>query len=222
MNKEVKITIGVLLLIIVSIGLLLVVNKKEKKVEDITTTWGKEYYKFLKDDVVIENQGTKIKEYNLNFYEIEGINDPVMVIDYQFNGKTYSNIYYITENEIRYSNSQDPTTVELLYNKENKKYEYYTNMTPASGGNFYENVKTQLINSPKDAEDPNRESSQGYYFMDSNPSLPKFDSVFEKVEVNEEVVKLKPDYSEVELQKAIVKKIKSYKTVEEIVKEKKD
>lgn len=222
MNKEVKITIGVLLLIIVAIGLLLVVNKKEKKVEDITTDWGIAYYKYLKDDLVIENQGSKIKEYNLNFYEIEDIEDPVMVINYKFNGKVYTDIYYIIGNEIKFSNSQDPTTVELLYNKEKKKYEYYTNMSVASGGNFYEDVKTQLINSTKDAEDPSRESPQGHYFMDNNPSLPKFDSIFEKVDVEEDIVTIKTDSSELELQKAVVKKIKSYKTVKEIVKEKKD
>ena len=222
MNKETKIGMIVLMLMIILIGSLLVLNKKEKKVEDITSYWGKAYYKYLEDNIKVENQGTKIKEYNLNFYEIQGEEYPIMVIDYEFKEKTYSNIYYISGDEIRFIDAQDPSTVELLYNKEKKKYEYYTNMIAASGGNYYEDVKTQLINSSKDVDDPNRVTSQGYYFLESNSSLPKFDDVFQKVDVKTDVVTIKSDSSELELQKAVEKKIKGYKKVNDIVNEKKD
>ncbi|MBQ6477547.1 MAG: hypothetical protein IJI43_03845 [Bacilli bacterium] len=216
MKKQTKALIILSLVVLVLIvGIILLVTNKELKLESkISTTWGKTYYKYLKDTAVTLDPENKIHKYNINFYEIKDLDDPILVLEYIKDNKKYSNINFIYNNEIRFMNADDPTTIELLYNKKKKVYDYYTNMISSENGNFYEDLKSQLVNSTKDAEDTTRVTSDSYYFSDKNNN--KFEDVFEKVKVDKEEITLNTDSSSEELATAIAKKIKEYKTIKEL------
>ena len=215
MDKGTKIGIVVIILSLLTIFIVLLTTNKETKVENkISTEWGKTYYNYLKDNGINLDSNNKVHECNINFYEIDGLDSPIMVLEYTKDNKKYSNINYIYEDKIQYMNSEDPATVELLYNKKNKKYAYYMNMVSSENGNFYEDIKSQIINASKEAEDSSRVTSDSHYF--STNSNDKFDDVFKKVDVESKEVKINTKNSNKEIAAAIEKKIKEYKPVKEL------
>lgn len=213
MNKETKIGVITLIVIIALIGIALVAIKSynNKHLEDaIETTWGQEYYKYLTKNLMDQDTKDKIKTYTVDFYKIEDLDNPIMVVEYEYEGDSYSNIYYIKGDEIKFINSEDPTTVDLLYNKETKKQEYYTIVTNKQG-DYYEDIKTQIHNADLDPEDKNRIPSTGHLFSEKIPEFPKFDEVFKRVKVDREDIKLTRKSSDKDIQQAVIKKIKEYK-----------
>ena len=82
--------------------------------------WGQTYYVYL-EEMKEEKKGDKagisedIRNEKLTFYEISDLENPMMVLNYQKDEQTYSNIYYIENEKVNVFIYQEPIEVGLLY-----------------------------------------------------------------------------------------------------------
>lgn len=220
---------GILLLIIVAviIGGSFLVKQYIKKKDSIDSTWGETYYVYLKE--VKEKEETEnlesVEEANLSFYEIEGLKEPIMVLSYEKDGKTYSYIYYVKNGKVNALNYQESMTVELLYHLENKEYDYYTHVIK-DGKDNYKKVINQIENKKDSSE--NIEETPEYVFSKEDieivtdesgkkVEISKFDQTFIKVENKNKEIDYNQELSEKELKDLINQKIKSYETKKDIL-----
>ena len=68
----------------------------------IEEDWGEKFYVYLKDvnekkNVDKAGLPKDLKRSDLSFYEVENVNDPIMVINYEKEKQNYSNVYYILD-----------------------------------------------------------------------------------------------------------------------------
>ena len=220
MKKGLKILIGVITTIILIVLLVVIILKQNRQVL-IDSPWGKAYYEYLTEnfsssEMLADVDGkAKITKYNLKFIEIKDLQEPAMIITYKYKGKDYSNIYYIYNNEIKYTNAQDPTTIELLYNKEEKQYDFYSHIKTESGGDFYEDLDTLINNTIKNQNN----KSKNYYFDSNNKSLPKFEDTFNIPNIKYDTADLDLNDKDETIQEAITKLASSYKTKKQLISE---
>lgn len=104
----------------------------------IEESWGQTYYLYIKDALSKENNNdvndtgltNDMQNSKIEFCEIENIADPVMIISYEKDKKEYTNVYYINDNKVnRITTSDTPSNVKVLYNIENKQYNWYTHVS---------------------------------------------------------------------------------------------
>ena len=188
MNGKVKmivlISLGVLVALGLTIATQLFLRSTAKKVKNsIKTTWDNVYYDYIKEIKELGSSKAKLPENmkngKISFYEVDGIEYPIMNIKYESDNKDYSNIYYINKDSndvgvIVYEN----TDIEMLYNKENKDYEYYTH-TIKNNVDTYKSLKDQINKELGKTDDVKQ-----YKFdsSDKNSFKEKFDEVFKKIE----------------------------------------
>ena len=128
-DKRLFIVLIVILVLILGVGGYFLYQYLEFR-KPLDVEWGQKYYAYLKD--IKENKKNqkaglpeKLKNSKIGFYEVNNVKDPIMVIEYEKNDETYSNVYYIKNNKINNIVYTEPTEIEFLYNIENKKYNYY-------------------------------------------------------------------------------------------------
>jgi len=196
--------------------------------------WGESYYVYLKE-MKEENKEKEagipedLKDAKLNFYEVSDLDDPIMVLDYQKDDKTYSNIYYIEDEKVNALIYQEPTEVELLYNVKEKTYDYYTH-TNVEEKDSYKKVSEQVeARSENEEESSKIEEVPEYVFTkddvetvtddDGNKTeVSKFDTTFVKVEQDKKnSIEYEKDLTEKELKDLIDKGVQSYVPKNEIV-----
>ena len=239
-SKKIIIICSVLLfLVLLGIGLFVLYKYRESK-KPIEQEWGQTYYMYLKDvneknkqkDAGLPNN---LKTSKLNFYEVDAIKDPVMVIDYKNDGNNYSNVYFINNNKVNVMVYNQPSEIELLYNIENKKYDYYSHIKD-NDTNRYKSIAEQINERLKELEKSKNnnssdnkqsvEESTEYSFgsdsvdkvVDVNGkeiSLNKFDQTFVKTDVVDKGIDYNFKLDEGELKNVITEKIKEYKTTDE-------
>jgi len=203
----------------------------------VEEAWGQTYYVYLKE---VEEEGKekeagipeKMEDARITFYEVSNLDDPIMVLDYQVEDETYSNIYYIEKEKVNALTYQEPTEVELLYNIDTKKYDYYTH-TSGENKDSYQSISNQIEAVSKNTED-NDDSNQieetpEYVFTkddvetitDENGnsiSVSKFDTTFIKVELDHKnSVDYKNDFTEKELKDLINEGTKSFQSQKDII-----
>lgn len=150
-------TVTILLVIILTLLLLgltiltwwFIFSKANNIKNSVKVKWGNIYYDYLKD---IKELGSSevaglpedMKKGTISFYEVDGIEYPVMNIRYESNNKSYSNIYYIDEkhNKVDVIVFED-TTIDMLYDKKNNSYEYYTH-SKKNNIDLYKSLKDQI------------------------------------------------------------------------------
>lgn len=233
-KKKSLIIISLLFFIIaISIGGYFYFQYKELK-KPIKENWGQKYYVYLKD--VNENKRGEdaglpndLKKSELSFYEVKDVKQPVMVINYQKDKQDYSNVYYISDDKVNVIVYNQPSTVELLYNIENKKYDYYLHVKDKDT-NRYKTIAQQIndrINELKDSKTIRPEEAE-YSFKDDDVDkvtdvngkeiiLTKFDETFIKPDVKEKKIEYNFDLEEKELKSKITKQVVEYTPVEEII-----
>ena len=143
-----------------------------------------------------------------SFYEVKDVKQPVMVINYQKDKQDYSNVYYISDDKVNVIVYNQPSTVELLYNIENKKYDYYLHVKDKDT-NRYKTIAQQIndrINELKDSKTIRPEEAE-YSFKDDDVDkvtdvngkeiiLTKFDETFIKPDVKEKKIEYNFDLEE--------------------------
>ncbi|MBQ9011363.1 MAG: hypothetical protein IJ093_01800 [Bacilli bacterium] len=231
----------VLLLCALGIGGYFLYQYKKLK-EPIKSNWGQTYYMYLKD--VNENGKQEKaslpkdpKDAKLTFYEVEDVKDPIMVITYTQAKEDYSNVYYIHNNKVNILNYVEPATVELLYNIENKEYNYYSHVK-ANNENKYKSIAEQIKERIAELEKGKANTTEEevteeteYVFTEESVdkvtdidgkeiSITKFDQTFIKPNVKETYIKYDTDLEEKELKEAITNEVDNYQAKDQIVTEK--
>ena len=238
-KKRIFVIIGLLVLVVLGVGGYFL-NQQKKLKEPIKQEWGQKYYMYLKD--VNENNKQEeaglpedLNKSKLSFYQVEDVKEPVMVIDYVVDQVEYSNVYYITNNKVNVLVYNQPSTIELLYNIENKKYDYYSHIKE-DNKNKYKSIREQINDRIKElekAKDNSKEEEKvedetEYVFSDETVEkvtdvngkeivLDKFDETFVKPNIKHKTINYNTDLEEKDLKEAIEEEVEEYKPVEEII-----
>ena len=230
-NKKPIIIVSIIavILLIGIVAAFLLNNKEEKpkKEKNIKEKWGEIYYEYLKDLKDEDNAKeaglpANMKNAKITFYDINTIKNPVMGISYKIDSKDYTNIYFIDDKKVSAIIYEEPTEIDLLYNIENKDYNYYTNSSN-NNTNTYKAIK-EVVNAKQNAGTTVKE----YTFKESDKdtvkdvngneiSLTKFEQTFIEVETDDNSVSYKTDLTKKALNKVVEKAIKNYETVENIL-----
>lgn len=219
--------------IMLSIGGYFFYQYQELK-KPIKEDWGQKYYVYLRD--INENKKEEdaglpkdLKKSELSFHEIENVKEPVMIINYKKDNQDYSNVYYISDDKVNTLVYNQPSTVELLYNLENKKYDYYLHVKDKDT-NRYKTISQQIndrVNGLKDDKTIRPEEAE-YSFKDDDIdkitdvngkeiTLTKFDQTFIKPDIKEDKINYSFDLEEKDLKSKITKQVKKYIPVEKII-----
>lgn len=117
------------------------------------TTWGDTYYAYLKAGLEQENDEERqkyglqpgVEKAELQFVETSGTTEPVMLMSYDKDNKSYTNIYYINDqNAVSSVLNQEYSDAEYLYNIEKQEYNWYLH-NDSENEESYTNV-TSIIN----------------------------------------------------------------------------
>ncbi len=193
-----------------------------KDADEIKEVWGNTYYVFLKDIVNDNKQKDaglpdEIKDGKLGFYDIEGIEDPVMVISYEENDETYSNVYYIEDDKVNSKVYEDPTDIEFLYNIDEEEYDYYLH-TADDETDVYQKVSDGIKDNTEDNYTFSEDDKKTVKDENGNDiEISKYDETFIEPEVEDPTTDFNYDLDEDELKDMVNDSIKDYKGKEKLV-----
>lgn len=218
------------------------------------TEWGDTYYSYLKsvkeaDEEKIKSAGLSkdIKTAQVQFVQVKSEDNPKMILTYQKDNESYTNIYFIGEeqkvNVISYNN---PTTVKLLYNREAKEYMWYL-YSKEQDKNSYKSLEKIMkeIKSENNTEQnlDNQETKQEqeteaeasyaeYTFKDDElksnfevadeeiPVISKFDEKFIETEIDDtNLLEINFEENNNKLRKELTETIRQYKTKSDLIEE---
>lgn len=156
MKKRIIIAL-IILIIIWAIGLGgYIVYKTYKEQDPFEQEWVRIYYNYLKENnEALKKEQETLKYYRENekiqFCKVEEIEKPVMLYNYEELGQTFTNIFYINEENIvkTLKTFRKDLEVEYLYNIEEKTYDYYiheTNGKEEKYSKISESIKANKIN----------------------------------------------------------------------------
>ena len=138
-NKIIIITIIILVVIVASaIGGYFVYKHTEAQ-KPIEQGWANTYYNYIKKD----SNGNIQDNSKLSFIEVENIQEPVMLVEYNKENKTNTDIYYINDGTVKNMIDLGITDVELLYDISNQKYDWYTHKE-TENADIYKKVSSQI------------------------------------------------------------------------------
>lgn len=131
--KKKLIVFLVILIIIASVGALgYFLYQKNKPIDPFELEWVRIYYDYMRENhenLKINQNGLKYYRENekIEFCEIEDINNPIMLYNYKELGVSFTNIFYIDQNNsVKMLKSfKKDFDVIYLYDVEEQKYEYY-------------------------------------------------------------------------------------------------
>ena len=146
-SKIIIITIIVLVVIVASaIGGYFVYKHTEAQ-KPIEQGWANTYYNYIKKD----SNGNIQDNSKLSFIEVENIQEPVMLVEYNKENKTNTDIYYINDGTVKNIIDLGITDVELLYDISNQKYDWYTHKETESS-DIYKKVSSQIAGETTEPE----------------------------------------------------------------------
>ena len=183
--------------------------------------WGQKYYVYLRDKKKSTKLPKKLKNAKINFYDLEKVDDPVMVIKYEENGDTFSNVYYIKDDNVEPITYQKPTEIEFLYNIEDKDYDYYLH-TKEENKDSYSKVSDKISGNSNKEEYTFTEKDKETVVDQKGKefSISKYEETFVEVDEKKKEINYDTDLEEKELKEAIKKGINQYETQDDIVTDK--
>ena len=143
MKKKV-IVILIILVIIASVGFGgYFIYQRNKQQDPFELEWVRIYYDYMREshEALKENQNS-LKYYRedekIEFCKIENIRNPVMLYNYKELGVTFTNIFYINDNnEVKLLKSfKKDFNVEYLYDVEKQNYDYYAHESYSDKENY--------------------------------------------------------------------------------------
>ena len=205
--------------------------KKYQLEKPLETAWGQTYYTYLKS--VAESGNTeKINELNngtkLNFYDIEDIEEPVMILSYEKEDEEYSNIYFIENGAVNSRTYDFPTDIEMLYSIEEKEYNWYVTYNESKETEYIP-VQNEINKStgekideeslPKEYTIKNDEKTTVETVDGEELSIDKFDETFIKPDIVDNSIDFNFNLVEEKLKEAIENLVNEYKNKDQIVTE---
>ena len=238
-NKGNKKTITIIAIITVIVIIIAAVGGYfgYKYIEDnkpIEQEWANTYYNYIKDQNNEESSENEIQNNSkIGFIGIEDVENPIMVVEYNKEGKTNTDIYYINEGTVKNIIDIGISDVELLYNINTKEYNWYTHKETETE-DTYEKVSNKIdeanAKTTENTTDTNGETSKDgeYTFVKGEEisedtvdgdkiSIPKFDTIFVKADVDIDKTDYNKDMTDKELKNAITEKTKNYKDKDKMI-----
>ena len=208
-KKTNKIYILIIILLIITVILSILIKNRLDLNKPLNEEWGNKYYLYLKEikkpkNIKKAGLNENIKKAKITFYQVKNIDNPVMVIKYSQNKKDYSNVYYIKNNKINVLVYKEPTTIEFLYNIEDKKYDYYS---------YTIDEKSKTIQKLENEITKKEES-----FVYENEE--DFKKEFIKPDIKSKDLDYNINLKDKDLKKLVIKGVNNYKTQNEIVTDK--
>lgn len=202
-----------------------------KNKSKINTEWGNTYYAYLKDAISDKNKDKQedfgLKE-GMENTEIEfidvGEKNPVMVMEYEKDGNKYVNLYTTDgENQVDKIIYDEPSEVEFLYNIANESYSWYLHAEDELKDSYkliYSILQDPNKNNEADFVIEKNEDTVQETLSGEKITLPKFDEIFVKPEIDENnKIKFSKEMIEKELKEKMADTIDNFKTKEEIITE---
>ena len=198
--------------------------------------WAQTYYVYL-DENPLEPElkdadGEMIAtadEYELSFYDVEGVDEPVMTVDYVAGDTEYLTYYWVEGKDgVKRAVLSEPSEIQLLYNIKEEKNEYYIHYEK-EGTDYYKSLSDEIL-SLTDADDANHvKDVSEYKFKEDDVkkvtdkdgkehSISKFEETFVEVEEEKEVATLPVNYNKDDLKSAVRDEAYEYQVLEEVAK----
>ena len=199
-----------IVLVLLGIGGYFLYNYLEFK-KPITPSWGQQYYKYL------SNNPTKQKS-QMMFYEVDSIENPVMVLTYKADDQTVSDIYYIENRSVKKIDYKKPVTVEFLYNISEQNYDYYAHLNEETK-NTYQKLSAKILNSNSTAVFVFNEGDVDTVtdLEGRNLAVSNFEKTFIESDVQNKGITLKQNLKAKELKQTIMQAIANYKTQKQLI-----
>jgi len=229
----IMIAIIILVVVIAAVGGYFAYQYIEEQ-KPIEQEWADTYYNFIKgsDEEEANAEDRKIQNNSkIGFIDVEQVENPVMIVEYQKEEKTYTDLYYINDGQVNNVIDLGIANVELLYDINTKKYDWYT-YKETETNDVYKKVSAEILekNTANADETTDEAKTEEITFtkgeeisvdtVDGNKiSIPKFDTVFVKTDVEVGKVDYTEELTNKELKKVIIESANKYKTDEEIVTE---
>ena len=194
----------VILIIIASVGAGgYFIYQKNKPVDPFELEWVRIYYDYMRENhenLKVNQNGLKYYRENekIEFCEIENINNPVMLYNYKELGVSFTNIFYIADNNSvkMLKEFKKDFNVVCLYDVEGQKYEYYAEEAYNDKNNYTkisESIKANEEQKNEEAENSSNILTFGIEEKESVTTLDgqvleisKFDQKFIKTTVVED------------------------------------
>lgn len=153
----------VILIIIASVGAGgYFIYQKNKPVDPFELEWVRIYYGYMRENhenLKVNQNGLKYYRENekIEFCQIENIKNPVMLYNYKELGVSFTNIFYIAEdNSVKMLKTfKKDFDVVCLYDVEERRYEYYAEEAYNDKNNY-----TKISESIKANEEQNNEETE--------------------------------------------------------------
>ena len=231
-----SIIVGLVVLGLVVWGIISLVLSNQPLEQD----WAQTYFVYLDEnplgpDLKDANGDTitTADEYELSFYDVEGVNEPVMTVDYVAGDIEYLTYYWSEgENGVKRAVLSEPSEIQLLYNIKEEKNEYYIHYEK-DGTDYYKNFSDEIL-SLTDADDANHvKDVPEYKFTEDDVkkvtdkdgkeySISKFEETFVEVKEDKEATTLPVNYNKSDLKKSIRDEAYEYQVLEEVAKKQAD
>lgn len=243
-NGFIIVIITILVIIAGAFGGYYVYQKVEFE-KPIEQDWGQSYYVFIKENIEqpedIENASENLfdkKDAKIEFCDVENVEKPIMIYTYTDGDKDFTNIFHINpvNEEVLSIVSTEPSTVEYLYDVENKKYDWYIHKENNNDVDSYTVLSEQIDYEIASENIQNLEVALEhlvipieYTFQKDEKtsvttidgdeiSISKFDEKFIKTDVVEEnLVDFDVNISEKEMKDSISSIVSDFKTLENLV-----
>lgn len=186
----------------------------------IKEDWGQKYYTYLKSAEEDKNIDIKLpedlKNSKIGFYEIKGLNEPIMIITYEKQNNNYMNIYYIKDDEVKVIDFNNPTSIQFLYNIEEDNYDYYT-YTLNNNNETYKKIIDEINGNSKDYTFNDEEKDSVIDVNGNEIYILKMDKTFIKLNTQNNTLDYNNDLKIKELKNLIIDTIKQYEPQDKLV-----
>ena len=232
-KKILLIVIPIVLVVIIAVAIIVgFLLKKENKEDENTSTgstWGDVYYSYLKkgikekDPEIAENKYgivADMKDAKLQFCEVEGNQNPTMIMTYKKDENQYVSIYQISDDkQISFSLYREPAYIEYLYDIAKNKYSWYVH-TIETSGDLYSSLKDVInkLKGDKSNADEDYKISKEEAQITQNTvngdtiTISKFDEIFVKPEIEQNIqIDFNTEINEEDLKKQMTTAVKDYK-----------
>lgn len=229
----IPIVLVVIIAVAIIVGLLLKKKNKEDENSSTGSKWGDAYYTYLKDAInekdptIAEGRfgiSADMKDAKLQFCEVEGNQNPAMIITYKKDKNQYVNVYQVSDdNQISVSSYQQPTYIEYLYDIAKNKYSWYIH-TIGNDEDLYSSLKNVIDKLLNLSEGNTSESEIDYKISKEEAEttqetingetikISKFDEIFVNPEIEQnKQIDFNTEINEEELKSQMTTAVKDYK-----------
>lgn len=217
------IVVGLIIWVVVSI---IVAN------QPLEQDWAQRYYEYLQEHKLpsksqtVDGDDYDVSEYEMGFYDVEGVDEPVMVVSYlDVEGKRQLTYYYQKDGEVAYETWMQGTNLALLYDIDRKAYDYYIHRT-----NEGEELYTSLAEDVIHHRDGITEAAETQIFKADDVtkvtktdgtelSMTKFEQTFVPVEDMTKTTRMPVNYNDSDLKGAMREDTRQIRTIEDVARD---